>query len=1120
MEIFQNIINRLVHWTTGESNYQRQVLYLFVLTLTIMFVGGIFNVPGVVDNPQFTANKEYAVFIKELVYADNWLCTSYFLFFLVDFFWAATLLVVMYKTVVRYYRNRVLTLEAPQEGNRDMTMIEDLTERGEKWAKLLSTVFVLAYASDFVENWFYVLAFRYINWLAYTKIGLYLLSLLLFLFALLPYIIGTLLPLLWKFMRAAALSLVVIVVLGFFLPKAEQVNSIVVELYTKPWNMIILLLVVPIFAIVIAHYPSYFGKNLKYRNWYRAKTDFMDLLGVVYYKYKPEFFGTKQGGVEAKLNYLFRLLGVLFYAALFFMLAYTSKINFSWMLDMGTLSIVLFLSGAGLLYHLKVDKDAWYAATYQKLKDGLDGFYDGDYQKADEIQEKAIQEKKNKQEEPLANDMEDPCKAVKPLWKKEDFEKVTKALRWPLGIFIGLFTWTFVWHLVLFSILIFCKGCRYSWLTVALSLLCVASQMFTFIYYRSYRSLLRFGFFNGERKAVTNSFIDLPDEVKWFQMDAAARKALVKSEKTKIICFFKVHDFVGENRIFKFLSRRGLGSLSNNITFLQINAIMGLLNAFCLLILNIDSALATNFSTILIILSALFLYYGIVVVLVKNRIFYKFISQAKNITRKPLRRFDYFMAGLFVLFFVAFAVTRLGDNKLFSLQTVPRSPKKEVTLKSYVDTLAENNGTTRYFIGCYGGGLKSNGWTMTVLEELYQKDKNFINKMVGISGASGGTMGMVNWFAIQKGYHDASPLERQNKIKEIATENILSLDVTHILGRDSFGYLFVPTRMFGADRSSKAMERLAGISGDWKADHCQTPYRQYWKELYERYNKRFPIFIANTTNVQGNQGMALSVNITNDDVENLVYQNADNILEIDASLLKKKGKNPFGTLAYYDASATSNRFPMLSPAAKIETKGHFNDGGIYENSGLLSVYKLFKGINHLEKRTVADLKQKNVFINIINDKDLYVRKIVDELSCKVKEINYYGEASIILRSVVSTEMMPKFIKTELQRLAKDHVNVDFHSVYLPHLITVQDIKDVFGKTLICGDQKNTEKFLLESVHHHNAQIYDLINPECQWGDKPIVEPAVSRATAGPAYDFMYSMLKHDRVQEAIKAILE
>ena len=434
----------------------------------------------------------------------------------------------------------------------------------------------------------------------------------------------------------------------------------------------------------------------------------------------------------------------------------------------------------------------------------------------------------------------------------------------------------------------------------------------------------------------------------------------------------------------------------------------------------------------------------------------------------------------------------------------------------YIDRLDAE--ATRYYMGCYGGGMKSNAWTMTVLEALYAKDTNLLRNTVGISGVSGGTMGMVNFFAIWDQHRKGELRERDSLIKTIATQNILSMDIAHATGRDLLTYLFYPGNSSGWDRSTKVMEHYAKRTGDdYQGDPNRATFRGYWEHFYDTSQKHFPIFIANTTNVRGNQGMAVSVRTKDRNLDSLLYRGADNILDI---LRYDRSMDTTYTLGYYDAASTSNRFPLLSPAAKIETKGHYNDGGIFENSGLFSVYKLFQAVNERKQvRNLDHLPQRNVFVAVINDKNLYIKAVVQEAlkakgdSLLVDEINYDSEIGAIINSVASTEMTPIAIKSQLQRLANTHDCMTYIPVYLPHTFTLADVKSIYGKRLRLRSGKSADVVLHGILQANNATIQEKYREVT--GESVVIEPPMSRVMAEPAYDFMKAMIQHPMTQARI-----
>jgi len=666
---------------------------------------------------------------------------------------------------------------------------------------------------------------------------------------------------------------------------------------------------------------------------------------------------------------------------------------------------------------------------------------------------------------------------------------------------------------------------------------CILLQMVSYVYYRTFRSVLRFVFYK-DTKAINNAFYILKDIELARAEDGVVSMEVSLTEDCKkehIKTFFEDIDFKFEKGYFKYLNGLGIwyykflrgfsfGALSNNITFLQATTIVGFLNAVIFIGINIFSELALRINPILIILSALFFYYGFLVVLTKNFIYYKYSKE--KLAQEKQARFNFLLVFFAVVLVVCNRLKVEFTNNLFTLPLVERKITDEESLEKYVKKLPKDQ--VRYYIGCYGGGMKSNAWTMTVLKALYDQDNDIFKKTVGISGASGGTIGLANIAAIL----NANSAEEQawdSIIKSISTENILSLDLTHILGRDTFNHLLVPFKdQRGKDRSSKAMAHYAKLTNNTDQVYKPTPYRAFWKKLYDDQGQQFPILISNSTNVEGNGGMAVSVRTDDSIAKKILYQDSDDVLEILKTKYDPQGnriKDDSLTLSFFDAASTSNRFPLISPAAKIETKGHFNDGGIYENSGLLSVLKLFRAVNYLEKsKHIDNLEQCNVFISIINDKNLYIKEYLKKVAGRLSTsmVNESTEISAILNAVAATEMLPIYVKSNLELMEySDGQHVEFRKILLPHQFTVADIKAIYGEELDLGKKESlneVHKKLYRIVQQNNTEIKDLVNQKCLLLGKPVIEPPMSRVMAEPAYDFMKTMLNHEMTKDVMKKI--
>lgn len=1027
-----------------------QLLWLFISTIVLKLISGLFNIPGIIASPQFTNHIDSNWLKEEFLDVNIWYKISYYSYFVIDCIWPFFLLLVLWKFVIR----QLLYSGYTKATYKKVLYI------------LYTTVIIISYVSDIVENSIYLFTYTYPETISTIKLICYAFSAFGFLIAGLAYLLEKeMLSTIKTFLISSIYSLIILGLIGFILPQASQINSIVVDLYESPLNMVLLLVIfAPLLSLVLVHYPSYFSIKEEYRDWtLNYKT--LPIFGIITYKYKKKYKNHKNKRPESNVNFLLRILGVMFYTALFYLIAYTSEINFKWLIDTSSLAISILACGILWLYLLRQKKQHWYNSTYTFILSYFPNMYDGDY---------SLNGNKNHKKNTVVlnrNTMTpNQCKPV--------LHSINPIIN-RAAIFFFI---TVLIHITFFIIL-FSSEEKYNIYTVVLSLLCIVFQMITYVYYRTFRSILKFVFFTDKSKIIVNSF--------------------GKVSITDLRAFFKTYNFSENNNLFKLLTKLRAGILSDNYSFLKFIVVVANINLIGFIIINIYDHLSFKINAIVIILSALLIYYGIIVIITKNLIYYQY---SKNTAKE--KKFNVKL-GLLVIGVVVFTLTQLNkipefDNNLFTLNAIPED-KSIVNLDTFLSDRKSDLLKTRYYVGCYGGGVKSNAWTMTVLHALQQQDSSFLKQTIAVSGVSGGTMGLTNLSSIIKHTDKENYL---NKIDVLSTQNILGLDLTHIFGRDMFMHFFIPgCDLSGKDRSSSAMRQYAKMA-DSDAYNEKKSFRSYWKEIYENEGNRYPILIANTTNVKGNQGMAVSVSTKNNPLDTeLLYQGADNILSI--------GKD--STLTFYDAASTSNRFPVISPAAKIETLGHYNDGGIYENSGLLSAYKLYNTIAN--KEDIPESKM-DIFISIVNDKNEYIKNVIEKNPnfCKAKLVNKNSELNAILSSVAATEMMPIYVKEQLKRLEqKDSTKFKFKTIYLPHQFTVADVKSIYGRDLNCNNlnEKDLYKKLYNIVKKNNDTIAKYTNNS----SLPIIEPPMSRVITRRAYEFMKEMLEHPDTKSSITETL-
>jgi hypothetical protein len=1034
---------------------KRYIIIFIILTALMIACGQLFSIYDWIQHPQFTDTKVTGDWF--LANTSTFQQCVFYLFFVFDFFWAALLFIILGRYVATKAAMHHL-----------------------KWFFWLFVALAsITYTFDCTENFYYLFYKEYPQTIVSIKIGAYAITLITVLIVWLRYSLKDRFVVLKEFVSSSWISLLFLAIIGLTLPKAPQVNSIIVDLYYHPfWFVIVLLLLLaPIYCITLSHYPNYFllsksNRNFQDKEWKMTKV--FAIFGFVWYRNKKGSTN-KSTAYESKISFLRRTIGVFFYAALFYMIAYTADTNFDFSIKLSGFASVLVVALIWWLYVLKKKKDAWwlyYKNSTEKVDTQVD-LHKTDSQ-ADLFKAKKV-------------DLENV--------EKEKTDQASKLNRPILGYIIFLAT-TIIAHILLIILLCWFEH-PYNFTTVVTSLVCITLQAITYTYYRTFRTLFKYIYFNENNDAIFTAFSIFHDKE-----DTRSHE----EKKAVILTMFIKNSFYGQSSFSKMLSRikidkLSLGSFSNNVIFLKIIAYFGVANSLFLIGINIWPTFAMEVNAIIIILSYFFLLYGIAVIILKHFIYYNLSGKETSndaFAKRNKKNFIFTVYATVLLLIIFNYSTKLSKDvttNLFELVQIDETIKKDnITLKKYIKNLPE----TRYYIGCYGGGMKANAWTMTVLNAL-DKNNTLYDKTVCMSGASGGTIGLINYSVIK---HEIDSLDCRNKaIKDIGTENILSMDLAHLFGRDWITHAFWPFDLEGKDRSTGAMKTYAGYANPkFSEDEFKTiSYRQYWYEMYKKRKDHFPILISNSTNIKGRQGMAVSIP-TEGIAEQMLYLGANDILEL--------GNHK--TLSFYNAVSTTNRFPLISPAATIEGEGQYNDGGIYENSGLLSAYKLYEAINELD--TTAKQK-KTVFINIINDKAAYVKSRMDSIMgvCKGTKINISNEISAVLNSVAATEMFPGYIKDKLNLLAEQYKQITFEYIYLPHKFDLDDVKAIYGndiKNMACV--KDIDRIIKDNMMEIKALMKG-----CSKETNTIIEPEMSRVMAEPAFDFMQYMLNHSSVKDVI-----
>lgn len=402
-------------------------------------------------------------------------------------------------------------------------------------------------------------------------------------------------------------------------------------------------------------------------------------------------------------------------------------------------------------------------------------------------------------------------------------------------------------------------------------------------------------------------------------------------------------------------------------------------------------------------------------------------------------------------------------------------------------------------IASYGGGLKANLWNLLILNELNntitaQENSpcSLMERTISLSGVSGGMVGIGNYVAFKYVHDAANPT---NIINKIGKSNIVSYDIAGLLGHDLIYGLRSNKDKQYHDRSDLAMKHYWDIIKKDDTENLLThSLNSTFKKLYDD-SYRYPAIIVNSASSNSQPGVGIS--LSGNDVENIfpgykIFQNPDSSSD----------------LSFYDAISTSNRFPIMSPAAQVEDLGHFLDGGYFENSGLFTS-DYFAEYIHAK---IPDSIQLDIIqVSIINSQSDYIKKFIKKNNIKPKSLNPQTNIQSIISGITDIDKLPRVLRSTKQG------KPNYHEIYLPHLISVSRIESILNGTM------EVDTILLNKIKANNEKIKtalldydDYAYPE--WG---IVEPPLARTLSKPAMEYQKAMIyNHQPTKENLESIVQ
>lgn len=548
-----------------------------------------------------------------------------------------------------------------------------------------------------------------------------------------------------------------------------------------------------------------------------------------------------------------------------------------------------------------------------------------------------------------------------------------------------------------------------------------------------------------------------------------------------------------------------LSIFSNHQDYLLTISIVGWLSFLIVLVANIK---VFWISPITLIMAYLYLIYGMIIIPIKHFFYY---SSTKDTVSPITRRIVLWVTPFLLILFIGFTyVSGVIGNGLHLVPEQSYVENEVLTendfVKKWEGKLSSN--PQQFYIASYGGGLKANAWTMMVLEQLthFQNEENesinILDQTVAMSGVSGGSLGQAFYTALYNPIPKAVT-EINQKIEEISEENFLSMDVAYTLGWDFMRELLIGKKEFQSpDRSGLAMEKYSQIIGD--PSLTALTFQSYWKNKYDQLGY-CPVLISNSTGIHLKRGIACSLGLKN--FAN-VFPSATNILD-----LEEDRDGQLKSLTYLGAVSCTNRFPVLSPTARVRGKGNFLDGGYFENSGMLSLLD-FHGYLRDHYDTFANTSEarpmKKVFIQVINSQSEYLLMLLQgHLEALHLGEDETGEINAIMDVVTSIELLPRYVESHFQR---DEA-LDYVQIHLPYRISMADVERMIGGKLSGTDKTVVQKIIDDNNQHIEGVVFQ---KHSHWD---AIEPPLARLIGEESVNYMRAIIEEGSIFKDLRECL-
>jgi hypothetical protein len=457
-------------------------------------------------------------------------------------------------------------------------------------------------------------------------------------------------------------------------------------------------------------------------------------------------------------------------------------------------------------------------------------------------------------------------------------------------------------------------------------------------------------------------------------------------------------------------------------------------------------------NSLLIVLAFLYFYFYIISMISKYYFVKYSIAQKNKADSATLNSVKFKLLTFTILLtciLLIISSSNSFEDRQNELTLINTTNNEGLSIKEF-ETSMNKNMDTLYFVSSYGGGLKSNIWTLMVLDSLNKMTNgNFMKQTVSMSGASGGNLGVAL-------YGNICGLSKKNTktiISNIRKHDYASKDITMLFGADVIHSTF-PFSLFSSPEDRAYYNTLTYqnyVQEIQKSELDNVSFRQYWKTLSKNIGY-LPILIVNTSSTEAKRGVFCSL-----DTEG----NFDDVFNFSKNLSEIDGKS----IPFYEAISSTNRFPFISPAAKISGSGHYIDAGAIDNSGVLSNWDLYQ---YLKINTTLFVNKTVVFLEIENDKSNYIAHLLREYFKTHKVfVKNENETSAILANVsggLNLNKIPGYLDDFLRKHDKNNDDFIHKEILLPHKVSISDIEQHIGGKI--EKNKQLERFLIKK----NAKI--------------------------------------------------